>query len=136
VITLSCLYCYKIESVKNEQFIKSNFKKMNFDGALDISGSLCCWSPNGRFLAVVASRARLVVRDAKSLDVIFSELCPSVSSASRSSHLTSEETKIDKIAFSTDSVFVYASSFKAGITHVFQVSITEPILISVWTLVP
>ncbi len=102
---------------------------MNFDGALDISGSLCCWSPNGRFLAVVASRARLVVRDAKSLDVIFSELCPSVSSAtaSRSSHLTAEETKIDKIAFSPDSVFIYASSFKAGVTHVFQVSIVMPV---------
>ena len=106
---------------------------MNFDGSLDISGTLSCWSPNGRYLAVVASKARLVVRDSKNLEVVFSEVCSSVSafggtptSPTRSSStLTSGvgdgDAKIDKIGFSPDSVFVFASSFRAGVTHVFQV---------------
>lgn len=88
---------------------------MNFDGSLDISGSLCCWSPNGRFLAVVVSKVRLVVRDSKSLEIIFSEIC---STGARTP--LSTDSKMDKIGFSPDSVFVYASSFKSGITHVFQ----------------
>ena len=94
---------------------------MNFDGALDISGSLCSWSPNGRYLAVVVSRSRLVLRESNSLEVLFSEICSSVSSGARTSLLTGEDSKIDKLGFSPDSAFVYASSFKAGVTHVFQV---------------
>lgn len=94
---------------------------MNFDGAADITGSLCAWSPNGLYLAVVASRSRLVVRDSKTLDVIFSEICSSGSTGARTTLLTGEESKIDKIGFSPDSVFVYACSFKAGVSHIFQV---------------
>ena len=96
--------------------------RMNFDGSMDIAGNLCCWSPNGRYLAIVVSKARLVIRDAKNLEVLFSEACSSVPAGTAPSSLSYvDDSKLDKVGFSPDSAFVFVCCFKAATTHVFQV---------------
>ena len=91
---------------------------MDLNGAVSISGGLCCWSPNGRYLAVVASRSRLVIRDSSDLQVIRSEAV--IFSAAESSQ-NSDLNTIQKIQFSPDSEFILATNFKLGITLIFRV---------------
>ena len=77
-------------------------------------GSLCAWSQNGRYLAVVTSKARLVIRDSADLQVIRSEVVIYPLSDGL-------ECPIEKVAFSPDSEFVLAASFKTATTFVFRV---------------
>ena len=91
--------------------------RMDLNGAVSMNGGLCTWSPNGRYLAVVASRARLIIRDSSDLQVLRSEVL--VFSTSESSH--PDYNAINKIQFSPDSEFIFASNFKLGVTQVFRV---------------
>ena len=72
------------------------------------SSTLCSWSPNGRFLAVLSSKSRLVLRDAANLEVLKTEI---ISSPSES---------VNVIQFSPDSQFIFASDFKNGVTFVYR----------------
>ena len=85
---------------------------MNFETHLALgSSNLCQWSPNGRILAVLESKCRLVLRDAATLDVLRTEVMVSGST----------EDSIDIILFSPDSQFILASDFKTGTTFVYKV---------------
>ena len=85
---------------------------MNFETHLAFgSSNLCQWSPNGRILAVLESKCRLVLRDAATLDVLRTEVMVSGST----------EDSIDIILFSPDSQFILASDFKTGTTFVYKV---------------
>ena len=87
---------------------------MNFESTLTFGRSnLCSWSPNGRFLAVISAKSRLVLRDAASLDVLRTEVI--VSGAGR-------DDKVDLISFSPDSQFILASDLKNAVTFVFKVA--------------
>lgn len=89
---------------------------MNFETHLAFgSSNLCQWSPNGRILAVLESKCRLVLRDAASLDVQRTEVMVSSGSGSSPS-----EDNIDFILFSPDSQFILASDFKSGLTFVYK----------------
>ena len=90
---------------------------MDLNGAVSISGGLCSWSPNGRYLAVVSSQTRLVIRDSSDLQVIRSEVV--LFSNQESSH--HDQNNINKIQFSPDSEFIFAANFKLGVTQVFRV---------------
>ena len=88
---------------------------MELNSAVNLSSSnLCTWSPNGRYLAVVTSKSRLVIRDSADLQVIRSEVVLFSSSGV-------QDTAIEKVSFSPDSEFVLAASFKAATTFVFRV---------------
>ena len=86
---------------------------MDFENSLAFGGSnLCLWSPNGRFLAVVSTQNRLVLRDAASLEVVRTEVIVSSSNC--------KDDSIDTIIFSPDSQFILASDFKNGVTFVYK----------------
>ena len=88
---------------------------MDFENSLAFRGSnLCRWSPNGRYLAVISAKNRLVLRDAASLDVVRTEVIVSGPGAN------SKEDSIDTIIFSPDSQFILASDFKNGVTFVYK----------------
>ena len=85
---------------------------MNFESTLTFGRSnLCSWSPNGRFLAVLSAKSRLVLRDAASLDVVRTEVIVS----------GGRDDKVDLISFSPDSQFILASDLKNAVTFVFKV---------------
>lgn len=86
---------------------------MNFENSVNLSSSnLCAWSPNGRYLAVVSAKSRLVLRDAASLDVLRTEII-----------LTTEtNSTVSSIEFSPDSQFILASDFKNGLSFVYRTS--------------
>ena len=87
---------------------------MNFETHLAFgSSNLCQWSPNGKILAVLESKCRLVLRDAASLDVQRTEVMVGGSGSS-------SEDNIDLILFSPDSQFILASDFKSGLTFVYK----------------
>ena len=89
---------------------------MDFENSIAIGGSnLCLWSPNGRYLAVVSAKNRLILRDAASLEVLRTEVIVSGGPSSR-------EDLIDRIIFSPDSQFILASDFKNGVTFVYKTS--------------
>ena len=91
---------------------------MDVNGAVSMNGELCTWSPNGRYLALVASRGRLIIRDASDLQVLRSEVV--IFSSNEIPH-SSECNTINKIQFSPDSEFIFAANFKLGVTLVFRV---------------
>lgn len=85
---------------------------MNFENSVQFSSSnLCAWSPNGRYLAVVSAKSRLVLRDAASLDVLRTEII-----------LSETASTVSQILFSPDSQFILASDFATGLTFVFRTS--------------
>ena len=87
---------------------------MDFENSLAFSGSnLCLWSPNGRYLAVVSAKNRLVLRDAASLEVLRTEVIVSGGP-------NYKDDSIDTIIFSPDSQFILASDFKNGVTFVYK----------------
>ena len=87
---------------------------MNFETHLAFgSSNLCQWSPNGKILAVLESKCRLVLRDAASLDVQRTEVMVGGSGSS-------SEDNIDLILFSPDSQFILASDVKSGLTFVYK----------------
>ena len=86
---------------------------MEFDGAVTLNGADCSsWSPNGRLLAVISGRTRLILRDAASLDVLRTEVLVTGGSG--------DDAGVDKIAFSPDSDFLLVSIFSAGVTFVYR----------------
>ena len=88
---------------------------MNFESALSFgSSSVCSWSPNGRYLAVISGKSRLVLRDAASLDVLRTEVLVTGGPSSTND-------SIDIVSFSPDSQFIFASDLKSAITFVFKV---------------
>lgn len=91
---------------------------MDLNGAVSMNGGLCSWSPNGRYIALVASRARLIIRDSSDLQVLRSEVV--IFSANENSQ-SSDVNVINKIQFSADSEFIFAANFKLGVTQVFRV---------------
>ena len=91
---------------------------MDLNGAVSMNGALCTWSPNGRYLASVASKGRLIIRDSSDLQVLRSEIV--LFSASENNQ-NSPHNAIDKLEFSPDSEFILASNFKIGVTQVFRV---------------
>ena len=85
---------------------------MNFQSALSFgSSNLCAWSPNGRYLAVISAKSRLVLRDAASLDVLRTEVIVS----------GSRDDTVDVISFSPDSQFIFACDLKNTNTFVFKI---------------
>ena len=88
---------------------------MDLNGAVSMNGALCTWSPNGRYLALVASKGRLIIRDSSDLQVLRSEI------VLFSANEHSSNNAIDKVQFSPDSEFIFASNFKIGVTQVFRV---------------
>ena len=87
---------------------------MDFEQSLAFGNShLCSWSPNGRFLAVLSSKSRLVLRDAATLDVLRTEV------------ISSSSENVDRILFSPDSQFILASDFKDGMTFVYRTTVDK-----------
>ena len=83
---------------------------MDFQKALTFNDSnLCAWSPSGRFLAVISSQNRLVLRDASNLEVLRTEVI------SASSNI-----QINTLQFSPDSQFLLASDFANGLSFVYR----------------
>ena len=90
---------------------------MDFEKSLAFSSSnLCCWSPNGRFLAVVSAKSRLELRDSATLDVIRAEIIVTGNKGG-----ISEDCGVDSLLFSPDSQFIVASDFKRGTSFVYKV---------------
>ena len=90
---------------------------MDLTGAVSMNGGLCAWSPNGRYLAIVVSKARIIIRDSSDLQVLRSEVVV----FSTNAIANNQDNPIDKIQFSPDSEFILAANFKAGVTQVFRV---------------
>ena len=98
---------------------------MNFESTLTFgSSNLCSWSPNGRFLAVISAKSRLVLRDAASLDVLRTEVIVS----------GGRDDKVDLISFSPDSQFILASDLKNAVTFVFKVG-TDKVMSMIWHVI-
>ena len=91
---------------------------MDLNGAVSMNGALCTWSPNGRYLALVASRGRLIIRDSSDLQVLRSEI---VLFSTSDNYQASSNNAIDKVQFSPDSEFIFASNFKVAVTYVYRV---------------
>jgi WD40 repeat protein len=91
---------------------------MEFSNSVPFGSSNCCtWSPNGRFLAVISSKCRLVLRDAATLDVLRTEVIVTGTGNGRD-----HDEAVDVISFSPDSQFIFATMFKIGLTFVFKVA--------------
>ena len=90
---------------------------MDLNEAVSLNGGLCTWSPNGRYLALVASRTRLIIRDSSDLQVLRSEVV--IFTASQNSQ--SSDGTINKMQFSPDSEFILVANFKLGLTQIFRV---------------
>ena len=95
---------------------------MDVSGAVSMNGELCTWSPNGRYLALIASRGRLIIRDASDLQVLRSEVV--IFSTKENPH-SQNGYAINKIQFSSDSEFILVANFKLGVTQVFRVLHTD-----------